>query len=133
MRGKPIAFHYQRPPSIRLQPPDPHSFCRVHRDAEYGHQEGELNFWMPITDPSLTQTTLWTESRPEEGDFHPLQLAYGDVAMFHGTLCRHKVPPNMSRSTRVSLDFRVGIGPYFDAEWKLPEAKAQHTRRLIRL
>ena len=53
------------------------------------------------------------------------------IAAFHGTLCRHHVPPNHSSHTRVSLDFRVGIGKYFDPQWQLEGAKAQHTRREI--
>ena len=29
---------------------------------------------MPLTDPALTQTTLWVESSPDAGDYHPLQV-----------------------------------------------------------
>ena len=36
--GAPTSFHYQRPPTIRLQPPDPIARCRPHADAVYGHQ-----------------------------------------------------------------------------------------------
>ena len=39
--------------------------------------------------------------------------------------------PNTSPCTRVSLDFRVGVGGYFDPNWTLREAKAQHTRRHV--
>ena len=38
-------FWYQRPPSVRLQPPDSLAFCRAHDDAEYGHQVSEVNFY----------------------------------------------------------------------------------------
>ena len=129
--ARPMSFHYQRPPSVRLQPPDPHAYCRTHRDAEYGHQLGELNFWLPLTDPELTETTLWVESEPGAADYRALRVRRGEIAAFHGTLCRHHVPPNGSACTRVSLDFRVGVGDFFDSEWKLSEAKAQHTRRTI--
>ena len=127
----PITFHYQRPPSVRLQRPDASAYCREHRDAEYGHQVGEVNFWLPLTDPTRTHTTLWVERSPGAADFHPLEVGHGEIAAFHGTLCRHRVPPNTSTSTRVSLDFRVGVGDYFDPSWKLKEAKAQHTRRAL--
>ena len=96
---------------------------------QYGHQPGELNFWMPLTDPSLTRSCLWVESTPGAADFHPLDVEYGTIAAFHGTLCRHHVPPNPSRYTRVSLDFRVGIDRCFDPTWRLHAAKAQHGRR----
>jgi hypothetical protein len=125
------SFHVQRPPSIRVQPPDQKAFCRAHRDAEYGHQEGEVNFWMPLTGYARTQTTLWVESAPGSADFHPLELAPGEIAAFHGTLLHHRVPPNVSACTRVSLDFRVGVGKFFDPEWRLREAKAQHTRQEV--
>eukprot|EP00415_Alexandrium_ostenfeldii_P004271 UN4271 len=113
----PISFFYQFPPTLRLQPgPSLKARC-VHRDAEFGHQVGEVNFWMPLTDYSRTRTTLWVESRPDAGDFLPLEIEYGAIAMFHGTLCRHSVPPNTTHCTRVSLDFRIGVGAFFDPAW----------------
>eukprot|EP00439_Symbiodinium_sp_Y106_P033489 s273_g4.t1 len=91
-------------------------FKRPHRDAEYGHQIGELNFWMPLTDYNMTQATLWVESSPGAEDFQPLAINHGSIAVFHGTLCRHKVPANTSPFTRVSLDFRIGVGDFFDRD-----------------
>ena len=86
-------FFYQYPPSLRLQPGPSKHYGRVHRDAEYGHQPGEVNFWMPLTQYALTQATLWVESSPGAADFHPLDISYGSIAAFHGTLCRHHAPP----------------------------------------
>ena len=88
---------------------------------------------MPLTDPARTRVTLHVESAPGAGDFRPLDVAYGELAAFHGVLLHHRVPPNTSECTRVSLDFRVGIGRYFDPGWQLREAKAQHTRREVAL
>ena len=45
-------FWYQRPPSVRLQPPDSLAFCRAHDDAEYGHQVSKVNFY-PSIYPSI--------------------------------------------------------------------------------
>ena len=80
---------------------------QLHNDAKYGHQQGELNFWMPLTSKKITRlaqklssfwnhsllfllgfevhvlcarTTLWVESSPDAGDFHPLSLEPGQVA-----------------------------------------------------
>ena len=39
-------------------------------------------------------------------------------AQFHGTLLRHYVPPNPTAFTRVSLDFRVGVGRCYDPMWR---------------
>lgn len=127
-----LTFYCQVPPTVRLQSPGP-SHSRTHSDDEYGHQTGEINFWLPLTDHSLTRTALWVESSPGAGDYHPLDLGYGEAAVFHGTLCRHFAPPNGSACTRVSLDFRIGIGGYFDPDWALESVRAQHTRKAIRL
>jgi len=40
-----IAFYYQRPPTLRLQPGPSRASVKTHRDSDYGHQEGELNYW----------------------------------------------------------------------------------------
>jgi len=127
-------FYCQWPPSLRVQPGPSESHGRIHCDAEYGHQPGELNFWMPLTFFPLTGTTLWAESSPGLGDFHPLPVDYGQLARFHGTACRHYVPGNSTSSTRVSMDFRVGLGrAYFDPEWQLSGVKVQHGRKKIEL
>ena len=94
-------------------------------------EDGEINFWMPLTDYSRTKTTLWVESVPNGGDFHPLALDVGRVAMFHGTLVRHYAPPNPTKYLRVSMDFRVGIGRYYDPDWKLEGLQHYHGRHKI--
>eukprot|EP00928_Gymnodinium_smaydae_P045989 TRINITY_DN30604_c0_g1_i1.p1 TRINITY_DN30604_c0_g1~~TRINITY_DN30604_c0_g1_i1.p1 ORF type:complete len:255 (+),score=27.77 TRINITY_DN30604_c0_g1_i1:37-801(+) len=125
-------FSYQYPPTLRVQPGPSKEFKRPHRDAEYGHQVGELNFWMPLTNYSeMTQTALWVESRPGADDYQPLEIDYGRIAVFHGTLCRHKVPPNSSQFARVSMDFRIGIGDFFDRTWQLDGVKYVHARREV--
>ena len=131
---------------MRIQPGPSDAFCRVHSDAEYGHQDGELNFWMPLTrhlpnservkDDSVDAgctPTLWVESKPQADDFHPVDIDYGAILMFHGALCRHTVPQNSSNLTRISMDFRIGVGPYYDQHWVLPGVKARHGYREYRL
>eukprot|EP00931_Biecheleriopsis_adriatica_P047562 TRINITY_DN27422_c0_g1_i1.p1 TRINITY_DN27422_c0_g1~~TRINITY_DN27422_c0_g1_i1.p1 ORF type:complete len:256 (+),score=38.98 TRINITY_DN27422_c0_g1_i1:92-859(+) len=126
------AFSYQYPPTLRIQPGRSKEFKRPHRDAEYGHQVGEINFWMPLTNYSeMTQATLWVESRPDAGDYEPLAIDYGSIAAFHGTLCRHKVPANSSAFTRISMDFRIGVGEFFDKDWHLEGVKHVHGRREV--
>merc|ERR1712008_563880 len=128
-----VTFHYQYPPTLRLQPGPSAKSRRIYRDAEYGHQEGEVNFWLPLTDHVRTGTTLWVESEPGMGDFHPLLLNHGTMGRFHGTLCRHSVPPNVTDCTRVSIDFRVGIGHFFDPTWTLEGVDHVHARRVCRI
>jgi len=124
-----IQFSYQYPPTLRIQNGNTKMFRRIHRDAEYGHQSGELNFWLPLTNSSKTKTTIWTETEPMRGDLHPVEMDYGELLCFFGTLCRHRVPANPSPFTRVSIDFRIGFGPCFDKDYKMPGVRLHHQRR----
>lgn len=129
-----VRFVYQYPPTLRVQPGRSQQFKRPHRDAEYGHQVGEVNFWMPLTNyHGCTETALWVESFPDVGDYSPLDIDYGTIAMFHGTLCRHHVPLNSSEFTRISMDFRIGVGDFYDPDWSLEGVKLVHDHRIMYL
>lgn len=130
---KPLTFHVQRPPTLRLQPGPSTFTVRPHRDAEYGHQPGELNFWLPLTDVARTRTTLWAESAPGAADDQPLDATLGEAVAFFGTGCRHHVPANPSDCTRVSLDFRVGVEGHFDPKWSMRGTRADHSRAQVTL
>ena len=129
--NEPAIFYYQRPPTLRIQPGPSARGVPAHSDATYGHQDGELNFWMPLTDPDLTKTDLWSESRPGKGDYSPLGPKVGEVVAFHGSSCKHYVPANKSNFTRVSLDFRIGVEPYFDSNWTMLGTIKDHARRKV--
>ena len=58
----PVKFYCQRPPTLRLQPGPSERHVGRHNDAKYGHQNGEVNFWLPLTSLAETRTTLWLES-----------------------------------------------------------------------
>ena len=126
-----FTFYYQRPPTIRIQPGPSNRSVRTHKDADYGHQNGELNFWVPFTDINLTKTSLWTESKSHSGDYHSLDASIGEIIVFHGTSCRHFVPPNPTEYTRVSMDFRVGVKGYFDPNWCMKGTSNDHTRKQV--
>lgn len=121
------------------------SLGRLHNDAQYGHQTGEVNFWLPLTRLAAANT-MWTESAEGRGDFKPVllqELGYAadvpeadrcepqqlPIQRFHGTLCRHHTQPNSSGRTRVSLDFRCAPKSAFDSEWKLPGIVHRHDMR----
>ena len=97
---------FQRSPTFRLSFPSTDPMGHPHCDAEYHHQPGELNIWLPLT-AVWGSNTLFTESSPGQGDFHPLELGYGRGVRFWGNRCHHYCVPNASGATRVSLDFRV--------------------------
>jgi len=128
-----IKFYIQRPPTLRLQPGPSSRYVRPHRDHEYGHQDGEINFWLPLTDPRETGVDLEVESAPDLGDFARTNAAIGQAVAFHGTSKKHKVGPNASHATRASIDFRVGIETYFDPKWSMAGTKADHDRKVFEL
>ena len=64
---QPTVFRYQYPPTLRVQPGPSEQHGPLHRDLEYGHQPGELNFWMPLSFFRETRTTLHVESAPGVG------------------------------------------------------------------
>jgi hypothetical protein len=106
---------------------------KPHNDAEYGHQNGELNIWVPLTDRSLTGVDLWSESDYMMDDYHPIVARVGEAISFHGSSRRHYVNPNASHSTRVSLDFRIGVQGFFDPVWSMQGTTDDHTRTRVEI
>ena len=104
------------------------SLGRFHCDAQYGHQDGEINFWMPLTLLHDT-STLWGETEPMKEDYYPFRPEIGELMQFPGTNCRHFTKPNVSGKTRVSLDFRCSTRSCFDKTWSLPGMTHRHEMR----
>ena len=128
----PMTFYYQRPPTLRLQPGPARAYVKPHCDSEYGHQEGELNFWFPLTDRSVTNVDLHVESDGAgDGDCIAVPVEVGQILSFHGTSRKHFVNSNGTKYTRVSMDFRVGVEGFFDANWEMVGTTADHTRRQV--
>ena len=132
-KESPIMFYYQRPPTLRLQPGPGWAKVKPHNDAEYGHQNGELNFWIPLTDRDLTGVDLWSETSFEQDDYHPIPANLGEAVVWHGSSCRHFVNANASNNTRVSLDFRVGAQGFFDPYWQMRGTTDDHGRQEVSL
>ena len=59
-------------------------------------RQGEVNFWMPLTPPALTRTTLWVESAPKADDFHAVEVEVGEILAFHGTCNRVRASRRLS-------------------------------------
>jgi len=108
----------------------------LHCDADYGHQEGEINFWLVLVDEVEADNTLWKESAPGKGDFEPVLVKRGEVLRFHGQSCRHLAVTGQRKEkkkeekkekekegggeARVSMDFRCALKSQLDADWKRP-------------
>lgn len=100
---------YQAPPTTRVVLPNGKSTISKHSDQDYsGHQPAEINFWLPLTTVSGTNS-LWLESEPQKGDFQDVRLKYGQLLKFNGYQCQHYTLPNTDATAvcRVSFDFRV--------------------------
>ena len=106
---------------------------RPHNDVEYGHQNGELNMWVPLTDRVLTGVDLWSETSFGEGDYHPIIANVGEAISWHGSSRKHYVNPNSSVNTRVSLDFRIGVEGYFDPLWEMQGTTDDHSRKKVEI
>jgi hypothetical protein len=100
--GRPI--YYQSVPTFRVQFPDNVAVGEFHRDRDYHHQQGEINFWVPVT-PAFGTNTVWIEA--EGFDYLPQRLGPGQVLIFDGVNLLHGNQVNTTGVSRVSFDFRI--------------------------
>eukprot|EP00300_Choanocystis_sp_HF-7_P011877 c17653_g1_i1.p1 GENE.c17653_g1_i1~~c17653_g1_i1.p1 ORF type:complete len:148 (+),score=24.01 c17653_g1_i1:406-849(+) len=107
---------YQRQPCIRIHPPSDRPTGNKHRDSDYGHQPGQINFWLPLTELNEANT-LWVEDGMESQHFFPILTPPGTVVRFYGNQLEHYTTPNISPFSRVSLDLRVVPGSLFDNDF----------------
>jgi len=98
---------YQRAPTFRTYLPSVVPMGKMHNDESYHHQPSELNLWLPISDHVSGNNSLWVETAPGKGDFHPLNLEFGQIYRGWLNQCRHFTQVNDTGYTRVSIDFRV--------------------------
>lgn len=97
---------FESTPNLRIHAAGSRALTAPHKDEDHKHSRCELNFWLPLTAASGS-ASLWTESTPGRGDFHPFQAGYGEVVRFYGNQCLHFTRDNTTDTTRVSLDFRL--------------------------
>lgn len=106
-------YYYQCFPCTRVVRPGEFSIG-IHSDCNYGFHPGNINFYLPLTSIWGTNS-LVLESSPGVEDWHTLELDYGEVQRFHGSVCGHFTPENTTSATRVSLDFRVLPGCVYES------------------
>lgn len=99
-------FLYQKIPTFRVHLPGNVATGGFHRDADYNHDEAELNYLVPLTSMYGTNS-VWLESAVGKRDFHPVRMSVGEVLKFHGACLEHGSVSNDTGRTRVSFDFRV--------------------------
>ena len=133
-------YFVQAKPCIRFQQPSNKRTTTPHCDSFYGHQPGQINFWLPLT-RSFGSNSLYSESEPGKRDFHSFdcnlnllnnnQSANNEGKMtmidtgnnvtemmrFYGNECVHFTEANRTEITRVSLDFRIVPGFVYDDDY----------------
>ena len=97
---------YQKWPSFRVHLPDNVAVGGWHKDEDYNHPSGEVNFILPITKMFESNAPI-AESIPGKMDFRQLTSNPGEIVRFNGNQCIHGNLPNTTGVTRVSFDFRV--------------------------
>lgn len=108
---------------------NPGTLAGLHTDAEYGHPEGEVNFFLPVTPQTYGTNSLFVEGDAERGDFKPFVLDYGELMQWNGNSCRHCSPRNISNQTRISFDFRVIPGSQWDTNSNIEEPAAPNKKK----
>lgn len=126
---------YQYPPTLRVFPSlsPPKALGRLHTDYDYGHQNGEINFWLPIVNIGGDNASLWSERTQGAKDFYPFCLKYGEIQRFHGVSLMHGTYPNDGGKTRISLDFRVALEESFQSGYSHPNRKVKFKHEMKRL
>ena len=78
----------------------------IHRDKDYNHSKEEINYYLPFVDTNK-YNTIWAETEPDKGDYSPFLLKYGEVKKWRGSKLMHGNIVNVSKKSRVSVDFRI--------------------------
>tara|TARA_A100001011_G_scaffold363972_2_gene414298 strand:- start:691 stop:1362 length:672 start_codon:yes stop_codon:yes gene_type:complete len=114
---------YQSYPSFRIQYPKSKAVTTWHCDNDKNHQHpiDEINIMVPVT-KMFSTNAVWRESLPGLGDFSPMELDIGDVAIWNGNRCRHGNKPNDTGLTRISFDFRVLPAVSYDENYSAGSA-----------
>jgi hypothetical protein len=99
---------YQSYPSFRIQYPESKAIWIMHcdNDGKHRHPYGEINVMIPLTKMFGTNS-VWRESLPGLGDFAPMSLESGQIALWDGNRCLHYNQRNNTGMTRLSFDIRV--------------------------
>ena len=116
-------FIFQAEPSLRIHMPGVRPLGVPHKDADYFHQPGEVNLWVPLT-RCHGSNSLFCESSPGAADYTAFNAGPGDVCRFWGHQCLHFTVRNDTSITRVSLDVRVVPRSLHCDDWASPKGRA---------
>ncbi|MEU7146062.1 hypothetical protein ABZ942_41935 [Nocardia sp. NPDC046473] len=92
-------FYIQQIPTFRVHLRNSVAVGSWHRDSDFGHEQSETNYWVPLT-RAFGNNTLWIDNEPAGAE-------YGDVVVFDGANSWHGNKVNDTAISRVSMDFRT--------------------------
>lgn len=98
-------FYVQAIPTLRVHLVGNLAVGEFHNDRRYGHPDGEITFWVPLTS-AHGSNTLQLESAPGRGDHAPVEAEPGVAVAFDAANLDHGNVVNTTDATRVSFDFR---------------------------
>jgi hypothetical protein len=100
------SFLYQKFPTMRFHIPNNVAVGAFHKDSDFNHPKGELNYVIPLTNSNDT-ASIWVESEVDKRDFEPMEMIVGQLIQFNGNTLTHGNKINETGLTRVSMDFRI--------------------------
>ena len=111
------SVYIQKTPTLRVHFPSNLAVSAMHKDGDYFHPQGEVNYWLPLTEV-FGNNGFWIESEPGKADYKPIApMKVGQVLRFNGNRCNHFNKENDTGVTRASLDFRVVPGSLYSTLW----------------
>ena len=113
-------FLYQKIPTFRVQLPRNVAVGEFHKDSKYGHQDGAVNLYIPVTELNECNTIL-VETEDGSNEYTPLLCKYGEFFVWDGVNLKHGNKQNKSDVTRVSVDARIVLGSVAES---MPPAKS---------
>jgi hypothetical protein len=105
-----IRFSFPETAAIGCDPNDPENIIGLHSDSNFGHNENEMNFIIPITKMFSTNSIYYEPtigSQIEPRDFENLKLETDEFLQAYFNKLRHCNHINKTNKTRISFDIRI--------------------------
>ena len=111
-------FVVQKDPAFRINLPnntalgfrpnmgDPEDKIGLHCDGDYDHPDGEINFMLTFG-KQYGNNSCYVETSPNNEDYYPIEMEFGEFVSFYGNKCRHFNRVNDTGVSRISIDFRI--------------------------
>ena len=106
--GEPMVV--QKIPTLRIHQPYGKASKDFHVDSDFGHLDGSINFWLPLTDLEAERSLILDKSDLSSGvdtGRTPVEMSEGEILRFDAINIKHGNWVNTTSKSRVSMDFRL--------------------------